>query len=187
MTLLVRLRQKRLLREAEGYLELIQLGADIWQPDPALRDRLARRALAALGALEPAVRGKSLALHLRGHALRLMERYEEALEPLRASADQEPRNLSTWFDLGWCYKRVGRLDRAIEALQEALELAPREALVHYNLACYYSLAGHTDAALAALGRALEIDRRYLLLIDREHDFDPIRQHPSFRELTGVVV
>ena len=55
------------------------------------------------------------------------------------------------------------------------------------MACYWSLAGNAEMALSYLARALEIEPSYRDLIHKEHDFDPIRKHPSFRELASVVV
>jgi tetratricopeptide (TPR) repeat protein len=79
------------------------------------------------------------------------------------------------------------LDRAIESLEEALTVDPSGAIIHYNLACYWSLAGSVDVALAYLGNAFEIDASFRDLVDGEVDFDPIREHPAFRELTSVAV
>jgi tetratricopeptide (TPR) repeat protein len=180
------LRKKR-LREAEGYLELIMVFADAFETQPAIRDRLARRVLNVLLGLDEPDRQHPQALYLQGQALRSLERYEEAVEPLRQSADQQPENIHVRLALGWCYKRTGRLDLAIEAVEEALAVDPREALLHYNLACYWSLSGNAEAAISCLSRALEIDPGYRDLIGKERDFDPIRKHPSFRELTSVVV
>jgi tetratricopeptide (TPR) repeat protein len=182
-----RVRRKQLLREAEGYLDLLVAYGDAWEPAPASRDRLARRAIDAVKRLDPRDRQHAYALFLHGQALRTMERYDQAVEPLRQAADQQPENIHVWLALGWCYKRIGRLELAIDALEEALTVDPREALIHYNLACYWSLAGNVEQAVSALARALDLDPKYRALIDKEHDFDPIRQHPAFQELTSVVV
>ncbi|MCH5374670.1 MAG: tetratricopeptide repeat protein, partial [Planctomycetes bacterium] len=99
----------------------------------------------------------------------------------------EPDNIHVWLALGWCYKRIGRLDRAIESLEEALAVDPSGAIIHYNLACYWSLAGNVEVSLAYLTNAFEIDRSFRDLVYDEVDFDPIREHPAFRELTSVVV
>lgn len=187
MSDLRRVRRKQVLREAEGYLDLLMLFADSWEPQPAIRDRLARRAISVLRRLDPHDREHAHALYLQGQAWRAMERYEEAIEPLRRSADQQPENIHVWMALGWCYKRLARLDLAIEALETALAVDAREALIHYNLACYWSLSGNVEQAVSYLSRALDMDPGYRDLIDKERDFDPVRRHPSFRELTSVVV
>jgi tetratricopeptide (TPR) repeat protein len=182
-----RTRRKQLLREAEGYLDLLFVFDDACQPSPDIRDRLARRSLATLKRLDEDAQQQAHALYLQGQALRTMEHYEEAVEPLRLAADGQPSSIRIWLALGWCYKRTGRIELAIDALEEALAVEPREALIHYNLACYCSLAGNAELALSYLARALEIEPSYRELIHKEHDFDPIRKHPSFRELTSVVV
>lgn len=180
-------RRDMLIKHAEGYLCLVNACCDIWEPSAELRDPLLTRALAALARLPEADRQKPYPLFLSGQILRAMERYREALVPLKEAAVLEPDNTHIWLALGWCYKRIRRLDRAIESLEEALAVQPSDALVHYNLACYWSLAGSVDVALAYLGNAFDIDASYRELVDDETDFDPIRQHPSFRELTSVVV
>ena len=187
MTDLRRIRRKQLLREAEGYLDLLGVFADAWEPAPTIRDRLARRAICVIQRLESCDRQHAYALFLHGQALRAMKRYDEAVEPLSQAAEKQPENTHVWLALGWCYKRIGRLDLAIDSLEAALGVDPREALIHYNLACYWSLSGNVERAVRCLSRALDIDPDYRQLIDKEHDFDPIRHHPAFQEVTSVVV
>ena len=161
-------RAKRAQREAEGYLELEM-------PHHAIES------LSRTGDL------KELDAHgqfLFGEALRMMERFEEALVPLRKALKADPDNVHAYFALGWCYKRTGRLERAITALERALKRSPEEALAHYNLACYLSLAGNKRRALRCLSQALEIDPDYRVQIDDESDFDPLRLDPEFRALCG---
>ncbi|HWB09817.1 MAG TPA: tetratricopeptide repeat protein [Pirellulales bacterium] len=166
-----RVRCQRILREAEGYLELNM-------PQTAL-DLLSRLS-------EPGTfRGQQL--YLTGEALRALERYAEAIVVLEQAADLLPSNIHVWLALGWCQKRTGRLDLAISALERAEEVSPEEAIVHYNLACYWSLAGKKQRALAYLSRAISIDSNYRELLGDEPDFDPIRTDPEFRALTEIIV
>ena len=124
---------------------------------------------------------------LRGQALRIMERYREAIPSLERSAELDPSNIHIWLALGWCYKRSSRLDLAIQSLEEALSVDESQAIVYYNLACYWSLACNPKLALAYLTRAFELEPPYRDLVAEEPDFDPIRSHPGFRELTSVIV
>ena len=117
----------------------------------------------------------------------MLERYDEALEPLGRAKAIDPDNVGVWLALGWCYKRTARIDRAVEALERASRVAPSDALVHYNLACYLSLAGDTPRALACLAQAIALDSRYRELVHDEPDFDPIRSDPEFIALTSIVV
>lgn len=187
MSAIDRLHRQQLMREAEGYLDLALIFGDHWTLPADVRDQLAQRALTTLDRLgESAAYGPQVQL-LKGQALRMMERYGEALAPLTSAAEFEPDNIDTWLALGWCYKRTGRLDLAIQSLEEALEHEPGSAIIHYNLACYWTLAKNKRKALTYLSQALALDSSYRNLIDDEHDFDAIRSDPAFLALTSVVV
>ena len=181
-----RLVRDRVIREAEGYLELMLACADRWELDPAVREPVGERVLKTLMRLEPEDRCNAHVRYLQGLAHRAMERYEDAIVPLREAAEMDPENTHLWLTLGWCYKRTGRLDMAIDALNETLAVDPRQAIVHYNLACYWSLSGQSELALEHLGMALELDSDYRELAAGETDFDSIRAHPCFLELTSVI-
>lgn len=187
MQSLERIRRQRILSEIEGYLELLMLFDDALAASVENRHRIAQRALVSFNRLSEGTRAGAIAQHLRGQALRALDRFAEAVVPLRAAADLEPENLHIWLALGWCYKRSDRLDMAIESLQEAIAAKPGTAIVHYNLACYWSLAHNVEAALSHLAIAFELDPDYKDLVHKEHDFDPIRNDPSFRQLTAMLV
>lgn len=182
-----RIRRQQILREAEGYLDLISVFGERMPCRPDARDKLAKRALAALDRLEHPGGLKAQVLYLRGQALRVMERYIEAVPLLREAAEIEPHNVQVRLALAWCYKRCRRLDLAIQTLEEALEAEPSRAIIHYNLACYWSLAGNVKLAVTYLAQALELEPDYRDLIPQEPDFDPIRNHPHFQALTSVSV
>ncbi len=170
-----------LLREAEGYLDLLIAPAPYLRLRREARIPLARRAIAVLDNLGESANWSAQALLLRGQALRIMERYSEAIEPLRRAAELAPENKHIYLALGWCYKRCHRLDLAIEALEEALQSSPDSAILHYNLACYWRLA------VAYLGHAFELDPDYRDSVATEPDFDPIRNHPHFQSALTVIV
>ena len=160
------IRQTKLQREAEGYLEL----------------GLPRQALDALARLGDPTEFEGHAFYLWGEALRELERYVEAVMPLTRAAEIEPNNVHVLFALGWCYKRTGQIDLAINSLEQVLVSKPAEPLVHYNLACYWSLAGDKSRALEFLAQALDIDPQFRELVDDEPDFDTMRQDPLFAAL-----
>ncbi len=182
-----RVRRQQILREAEGYLDLIGLFGEEWAPPPPVRRRLAQHSLDTLDRLAETFAAGPQAQHLRGQALRAAERYEEAIEPLKRAGEAEPANMETWLALGWCYKRIGRLELAIEALEQARSLDPQQAIVHYNLACYWSLAGNKATALQYLAQSVSMDPQFRQLAEREPDFDPIRSDPGFQNLTSIIV
>lgn len=171
MTARNRIKTQRILREAEGYLEL----------------EMPRFALDVLLRIDDPGTHHGRLLHLRGEALRALERYDEAIVSLGRAADLSPSDIHVWLALGWCHKRKGRLDLAIEALEHAQEVEPGEALIYYNLACYWSLAANKRHVLSLLSRALAIEPDYRDLIDGEPDFDPMRDDPDFQSLTNIIV
>ena len=187
MSDLNRIRRQQILREAEGYLDLITVFGDRMPCRPDTRDRLARRVLETLDRIDTPGGLKAHVLFLRGQALRTMDRFVEAVPLLAEAAELEPQNIHIRLSLAWCYKRCRRLDMAIQALEEALEADPAVAIVHYNLACYWSLAGNVKLAVRFLSQAFELEPEYRDLVPREHDFDIVRDHPHFQALTSVIV
>ena len=161
----------RLIREAEGYLEL-------GLPDQAATSLKRRGSL---------VVRSGRASYLLGEALREVERYNEAVEPLERAAELMPGDMHVHLALAWCYKRTGRLRHAISTLEDALANEPDEAILHYNLACYWALTRNRGVALRCLGRALDLDGNYLDLVPYEADFDSLRDDPEFQLLTSVIV
>ena len=153
----------KIQHHAEGYLEF----------------GLPQQALNELSRLGEAGVADAQTLYLQGEALRAMERYPEAIVPLRKVAEIEPENARIWLALGWCYKRIGRIDLAIEALESAMAADAEEPLIRYNLACYCSVSGDKRHALAYLEQALSIDPNFRLLVEHEPDFDSIRTDPEF--------
>jgi tetratricopeptide (TPR) repeat protein len=183
----LRSRRKQILREAEGYVDLSAACFAGINLDSAVRNRMAQRALETLQKLDASGRDLVESHYLSGMALRVMERYSEAIVELDRAAELDHDNVHVWLALGWCHKRTGRLDKAIEALEEALQVNDQQAIVHYNLACYWSLVRNVKFAVRYLEQAFELDPGYRDLVAQESDFDPIREHPRFQELMSVIV
>ncbi len=167
---LLRERIRRVRREAEGYLEL-------GMPEHALRSLQCRGKL---------IHGDARGCYLLGESLRAINRYREAIYPLRRSLELIPDDIHTWMALAWCYKRVGRIERAITSLERAIDIEPGEAILHYNLACYWSLAHNPHQALRYLSNALDIDGNFRDFVSDEPDFDPLRGNPQFQDLTSLM-
>lgn len=165
-----RSRRDRLLKEAEGYLEL----------------EMADHALASLRLVDDPDRTLFKANYLRGKALQHLGRHEEALASFARAFAQDPDNVDLLMGMAWCYKRTDQLPKAITAMEQAYRIAPREAVILYNLSCYWSLAGNKTQALSWLGRALRMDKSFRKLIDEETDFDPLRRDPDFMMIVDTV-
>jgi Flp pilus assembly protein TadD len=166
-----RIRAQRVFTQAEGYLDL----------------EMPHQALAVLNRLSEPGTFRGQLLYLRGKALRLAGRLQEATLALEAAADLQPSNIGVFLALGTCYRNAGQLELAISALQKAEELEPGEGLVQYNLACYFSLSGDKRRSLEYLSRAIARDPHYRCAASEEPDFERIRSDPDFRALTMAVV
>lgn len=187
MSQVERIRRQQVLREVEGYLELLMVFGHDWPVAPKLREPIVARALAILNEMGCAGAHQAHALYLRGQALRIAERWEEAILPLAEAAELEPQNTGHWLALAWCQKRIGRVDLAIQSLEEALAADPEQGIIYYSLACYWALQNNVSLAVEYLARAFDIDPNYRDLVKDEHDFDAIRHHPGFRAVTKVIV
>jgi tetratricopeptide (TPR) repeat protein len=180
-----RVRRQQLLREAEGYLDLLMVFSEQWPLRDEVRNRLGERVLETLDRLDDFSGRRAHRLYLRGQALRAMHRFTEAIVPLSESAELDPDVLGVWLALAWCHKRSGRLDLAIQALEDAMNVDPAQAIVYYNLACYWALAKNIKLTIAYLTRAFDLDPNYRDLIQNERDFDFVRNHREFQALTSV--
>ncbi len=154
---------KRLLRQAEGYLEL----------------QMSHQALEVLQAIDDPGPFEFPLHLLRGQVHRDLQDYHRALVYLEAAAQIKSDSVSLQMALAWCYKRTDRLPLAVQATEYAHRLDPQEPILMYNLACYLSLAGEKDQALNWLGRALRAAPAILKMIPEESDFDPLRRDPDF--------
>ena len=161
-------RIKRQLGEAEGYLMLNM-------PSKALEILEGRSDWATM---------QFEASLLTGEALRVLDRYRDALKPLEVAASLRPGDIGVAIALGWCYKRTHRLAQAIDALGRAVRHNPDVALLHYNLSCYWSLAGNAAKSLDEISTALDLDPDLRSLIPNESDFDALRGNPDFDRLTA---
>ena len=182
-----RVRRKKLIRNAEGYLDLIMVFDDRWPLDIKLREQFADKALHTLGSIVKPQGFKPYILFLKGQAHRSAGRYVQAINYLEQSLRLDEDNLHTLLALAWCYKRVDNIKAAIEIMTTAVRIDTQSAICHYNLACYYALARQPAQCTQHLGIALDINPEYRKNVDSEPDFDLLRDDPGFRSILSVAV
>jgi len=104
-------RVARRVQEATGYFELGMMQHTL-------------DCLDGLGELGPFEAEAEL---LRGEALRMQHRYDDAASALRTAARKFPApfDRSAWFALSLCYRQVGDMNRAIQSLARARGARPR--------------------------------------------------------------
>ena len=182
-----RVRRKRLIREAEGYLDLMMVFEDRWPLDLVIKKQIADRVIGCLAKIQKPMGHKPHVLFLKGQACLACHRFKQAIHHLRQSAKLDGENVHTLIALAWCYKRTDQLDLAISALEEAILLDSECAIAHYNLACYFALQKNTPSAVMHLTMAIELNTEYRQHIAKESDFDPIRNDPGFLAATTLIV
>ena len=108
----------------------------------------------------------------------LLDRVLEELRSVPIPPDGPPRN-NGYRVLQVGLHHAGRY-RDSARVGDILFKAQPEALVAYNVACSWALADETELALTWLDRAVENGFRDTALIDRDNNFDRIRDTPGFR-------
>jgi cytochrome c-type biogenesis protein CcmH/NrfG len=73
----------------------------------------------------------------------------------------------------------GDLRNAVLYFSEALTLDPANTTAQYNLACALARGGHAKAVVGKL-QLLEPTAALRLKIEKDGDFDGVRQDPEFR-------
>lgn len=179
-----RVQRRQLMRQAEGYLDLIMVFDDRWPLDLSLRIGMADRSIECLDQIESPRGHLAYILFLKGQACRASERYEEAIGFLQQANELNPEYLHSFLALAWCQKRVDRIDLAIESMQSAIELDEGSAIAHFNLACYRAITGDVEKAIESLSTALELNPDYRENIADEDDFDSIRNKDPFIAVFG---
>lgn len=169
-----------MLREAEGYLELVEPWDSGLEPSIESRFHMAQRSLATLERVPRRLPANSTVYFLKARCCVLMGELPEAVRQLRRCLRRDEENIPAWLLLGTCYRSLDRLERAVESLEQALGYDPDSAHVHYNLACYLSLLEHVQLAVLHLERALDLEPKLRERIAGDSDFDPIRSDPAFR-------
>lgn len=157
-------RAARRLDAARGYLALEM-------PD---------HALAELAAVREPQRHRFDLSRLRGDALRLLGRFDEAAAAYTRALAERPDALPAHMGAAACYRHLGRLDRAAAAMEDANRLHPNEPAVLFALSRLYALTGETPRALGWLGRAVRICPEVADWAEQDDDFAALWANPHFR-------
>ncbi len=182
-----KIRREKIIRQAEGYLDLIMCLEDQWRLDEPIIQVITGKALKVLDELDETSGRRSHVAFLRGQAFRVRHDYQAAVVAFEESLENDYENIHTHLGLAWCYKRLNKIDLAIRSLNQANEIEPENAIVLYNLACYWALAGNVLNCCEHLHFALELDGGLRELIDDESDFDLVRGSAEFQSITSAIV
>ncbi len=98
-----------------------------------------------------------LASLVKGLALRMLKRWEEASEAFLDVLDENPINGEAWLELTWCLGEQGKWDEARMAAEKGTEIYPDVSAAWGNLGHVFIQLGDKKAASAALQKAVQLD------------------------------
>jgi serine/threonine protein kinase/tetratricopeptide (TPR) repeat protein len=139
-------------------------------------------------ALNP--RSKS-ALQDKAHVLaEKLGRTEEAIQALSTALRHHPDYVDALAARGVYHARLGRRDPALTDARAALALSDRAGTI-YQVAGIYALTSKQQPddrreALRLLASALRTDPSWLRVVPDDHELDPLRDRPEFRDLLIAV-
>lgn len=101
------------------------------------------------------------------------ERFADAIATYQQVIQQEPLNLSAYFNLGCCYLSIGKKEEAIAAFDAVLHFDPSQVSTLYNKAFCYKVFGDLETAIAL----------YKEIIRCHPDYDPAQLALGFAYIT----
>jgi Flp pilus assembly protein TadD len=88
------------------------------------------------------------------------ENYVAALALFQKAKEKNPQDADVWFQLGYCYGKLGRYQDEIESYKQAIRIKPAFAVAHYNLGVAYSELICWQEAMESFKQAIIIKPDY---------------------------
>ena len=82
--------------------------------------------------------------------------------------------------------RLGEKPKAMEFVKRLAATERDEPYLLYGIACLYSLIGKPEEAVYYLTKSVEAGFAHRQYLEKDSDFDPIREHPSYRALINFL-
>ncbi|THB77050.1 MAG: tetratricopeptide repeat protein [Desulfobulbaceae bacterium] len=96
-------------------------------------------------------------LSYKGHCLKDLGAYDEAIEVLQQGCEQDDQRPDLYNLLGFCYFKKEAYDKAIEQFEKAVYLNPSSAMDYANLGVNHQKLGNKDEAIRYFTLALTMD------------------------------
>jgi serine/threonine protein kinase/Flp pilus assembly protein TadD len=127
--------------------------------------------------------------NLLGFVLRCLNRIDESIAVYKKGIEVARRHVALNPDDSRAYYlgssaliEIGEKEQGLEWAYKALELDPDDSYILYGIACNFSRVGDVDQALRFFERTIKAGFAHKEWIEHDSDFDPIREHPRFKEL-----
>ncbi|HVQ36863.1 MAG TPA: winged helix-turn-helix domain-containing protein [Pyrinomonadaceae bacterium] len=108
--------------------------------------------------------------------------YAEAIASYQKGIDISERTPSFLAMMGHAYAASGRRDEALKILSELTEMSGNKHVAPYDLAILYTGLGEKDKAFEQLGKAIEGRSGWVIYLNVEPLFDPLRSDPRYKAL-----
>ncbi len=117
-----------------------------------------------------------------GNDERQLATAKESVERTMRAVQVNPQDPRAWIlgALGLYF--TGDTETALEWAEKAYELDPESSSTAYNSACLFSKLGEYDRALDCIEVAIGLGSRNQRYYETDVDFDPLRDHPRFKDL-----
>lgn len=127
--------------------------------------------------------------NMLGFVLLCLGRREEAIEVYKKGYEVAQRRIEMNPDDSRAYYlgssaliEIGEKEKGLAWAYKALELDPEDSYILYGIACNFSRIKNVDQALFFFEKTLKAGFAHKEWIEHDSDFDPIREHPRFKEL-----
>jgi non-specific serine/threonine protein kinase len=77
---------------------------------------------------------------------------------------------------------AGEKEQAFTWLERALSIDPEDPMIIYGAACVHSLVGSAEVSINYLEKAVSTGCFHRDWVEQDSDFDPLRNHPRFKNL-----
>jgi len=89
------------------------------------------------------------------------ENWSAALTYFQKAKETNPQDADAWFQIGYCYGKLGRYQESIEAYKQAIKINPDYADAHGNLGVDYGKLGRYQDAIELYKQAIRIKPDYV--------------------------
>ena len=85
-----------------------------------------------------------------------LDKYQEAVDPLKQAIKIKPDNAKAYFLLGFSYSELDKYKEAVDAFKKGIKLQPDDDQAHYDLGMSYGMLGKWKEAVDALKQVIRI-------------------------------